>query len=39
MTSPVNRKKFEELIKNWIVMEDSTIESAVDLIGQRKTRC
>lgn len=36
MTTPANRKKFEELIKNWIVMEDSTIDSADDLISQSK---
>jgi rubrerythrin len=34
MTQPENRKKFEELIKNWIVMEDSSINSADELIGQ-----
>lgn len=36
MTLPENRKKFEELIKKWIVMEDSTISSADELIGQSK---
>jgi DNA-binding ferritin-like protein len=36
MTEPVNRKKFEELLKRWIVIEDSTIDSANELIGQSK---
>jgi DNA-binding ferritin-like protein len=36
MTAPVNRKKFEELLKRWIVIEDSTIDSANELIGQSK---
>jgi hypothetical protein len=33
---PENRKKFEELLKKWIVIEDSTIDSANDLINQSK---
>jgi hypothetical protein len=33
---PENRKKFEELLKKWIVIEDSTIDSANELIGQSK---
>ena len=34
MTLPENRKHFEDLIKRWIVLEDTTIESAADLIDQ-----
>ncbi len=33
MTLPENRKHFEELIKKWIILEDSTIEASSDLIG------
>ncbi|UCF86996.1 MAG: hypothetical protein JSV71_05820, partial [Nitrospiraceae bacterium] len=33
---PENRKKFEELLKKWIVIEDSTIDSANELIDQSK---
>ena len=33
MTVPENRKHFEELIKRWIILEDSTIEASNDLIG------
>jgi rubrerythrin len=29
-----NRKKFEELIKNWIMLEENTITTANDLMGQ-----
>ncbi len=36
MTLPENRKKFEELINNWIVIEDSAISSADELISQSK---
>jgi rubrerythrin len=36
MTLPENRKKFEELIKNWIIMEESSIHSADELISQSK---
>ena len=36
MTLPENRKKFEELINNWIVIEDSAINSADELISQSK---
>lgn len=34
MTLPENRKKFEELIQNWIVLEENTINHANDLISQ-----
>ncbi len=33
MTLPENRKHFEDLIKRWIILEDSTIEASNDLIG------
>ncbi len=36
MTLPENRKKFEELINNWIVIEDSAISSADELISQSR---
>jgi rubrerythrin len=36
MAIPENRKKFEELIKKWIVIEEETIDSANDLINQSK---
>ena len=29
-----NRKKFEDLIKNWIMLEENTITTANDLMGQ-----
>ncbi len=34
MSLPENRKKFEELINNWIMLEDNTITTAADLMGQ-----
>ena len=34
MTLPANRKKFEELIQNWIVLEENTITTATDLMSQ-----
>ena len=34
MTLPENRKKFEELIMNWIMLEENTINTANDLMGQ-----
>ena len=34
MSLPENRKKFEELIKNWIMLEENTITTASDLMGQ-----
>jgi hypothetical protein len=36
MTLPENRKKFEDLIQKWIVIEEKTIDSANDLINQSK---
>ena len=36
MTLPENRKRFEKLIKDWIVLEDDTINNANDLIDSSK---
>lgn len=36
MTSSQNRKRFEKLINDWIVLEDNTIGHANELIGSSK---
>ena len=36
MTLPKNRQRFEELLTRWINIEDKTIETADDLMGQSK---
>ena len=36
MTLPENRKHFEELIHRWIGIEENTIDTANDLMGQSK---
>ena len=34
MTLPANRKRFEKLLEDWLVIEDKTIEMASDLMGK-----
>jgi len=36
MTLPKNRQRFEELLTRWIGIEEKTIETADDLMGQSK---
>jgi len=36
MTLPENRKHFEDLIKRWIVLEESTIDASNNLIGSTR---
>ena len=36
MPLPENRKHFEDLIKRWIVLEESTIDASNDLIGSTR---
>lgn len=36
MTLPENRKKFEDLVNRWIVLEESTIKEANNLTGDSK---